>query len=155
MSTLQQIRHAVEVLGSDNILLCHATSTYPPPPEELNLRMIDTLQARVPNVPVGYSGHERGLQTTLAAVALGAVSVERHITLDRTMWGSDQAASLEPQGSSTWSATSASSRRPWATASSGSSPARWPPSRACAASPYKRHPVVTVSSPYRWRHGSS
>ncbi|KAA6214364.1 N-acetylneuraminate synthase [Streptomyces albofaciens JCM 4342] len=98
MSTPRQIRHAVEVLGSDNIVLCHATSTYPAKAEELNLRMIHTLQAEYPNVPIGYSGHETGLQTTLAAVALGAAFVERHITLDRAMWGSDQAASVEPQG---------------------------------------------------------
>ncbi|MDT0347236.1 N-acetylneuraminate synthase family protein [Streptomyces litchfieldiae] len=98
MSTPKQIRHAVEVLGSENILLCHATSTYPAKAEELNLRVIHTLQAEYPNVPIGYSGHETGLQTTLAAVALGATFVERHITLDRAMWGSDQAASVEPQG---------------------------------------------------------
>jgi N-acetylneuraminate synthase len=98
MSTMRQIRHAVEVLGSENIILCHATSTYPAPAGELNLRMIHTLQSEFPNVPIGYSGHETGLQTTLAAVAVGAVFVERHITLDRAMWGSDQAASVEPQG---------------------------------------------------------
>lgn len=98
MSTMRQIRHAVEVLGSENIVLCHATSTYPAPAAELNLRMIHTLQAEFPNVPIGYSGHETGLQTTCAAVALGAVFLERHITLDRAMWGSDQAASIEPQG---------------------------------------------------------
>jgi N-acetylneuraminate synthase len=98
MSTMRQIRHAVEVLGSDNIILCHATSTYPAPVAELNLKMIYALQAEFPNVPIGYSGHETGLQTTVAAVAMGAVFVERHITLDRSMWGSDQAASIEPQG---------------------------------------------------------
>jgi N-acetylneuraminate synthase len=98
MSTPRQIRHAVEVLGSDNIIMCHATSTYPAKASELNLRMIHTLQSDFPNVPIGYSGHETGLQTTLAAVALGAVFVERHITLDRAMWGSDQAASVEPPG---------------------------------------------------------
>lgn len=98
MSTPAQIRHAVEVLGSANILLCHATSTYPAVADELNLRVIHTLQAEYPNVPIGYSGHETGLQTTLAAVALGAAFVERHITLDRAMWGSDQAASVEPGG---------------------------------------------------------
>lgn len=98
MSTPAQIRHAVEVLGSENALMCHATSTYPAKPEELNLRMIHTLGREYPNVPIGYSGHETGLQTTLAAVALGAVFVERHITLDRAMWGSDQAASVEPGG---------------------------------------------------------
>lgn len=97
MSTLEEIDKAVEVLGTDNLVLMHATSTYPLPPEEANLRMIETLKARY-GVPVGYSGHERGLQISIAAVALGAVAVERHITLDRTMWGSDHAASLEPQG---------------------------------------------------------
>lgn len=98
MSTPAQIRHAVEVLGSENTIMCHATSTYPAKAEELNLRMIHTLQREFPNVPIGYSGHETGLQTTVAAVALGAVFVERHITLDRAMWGSDQAASVEPGG---------------------------------------------------------
>jgi N-acetylneuraminate synthase len=98
MSTMRQIRHAVEVLGSDNIILCHATSTYPARTSELNLKMIYTLQGEFPNVPIGYSGHETGLQTTLAAVAMGATFVERHITLDRAMWGSDQSASVEPQG---------------------------------------------------------
>ncbi|MCB5181733.1 N-acetylneuraminate synthase family protein [Streptomyces antimicrobicus] len=98
MSTPRQIRHAVEVLGSENIVLCHATSTYPARAEELNLRVINTLMDEYPNVPIGYSGHETGLQTTLAAVALGASFVERHITLDRAMWGSDQAASVEPGG---------------------------------------------------------
>ncbi|TQL47482.1 N-acetylneuraminate synthase [Homoserinimonas aerilata] len=98
MSTLQEIDAAVEVLGTEKLVMLHATSTYPLPPEEANLRTILTLQQRYRNVPIGYSGHERGLQISLAAVALGAVAVERHITLDRTMWGSDHAASLEPQG---------------------------------------------------------
>jgi N-acetylneuraminate synthase len=98
MSTLDQIDRAVEVLGTDNLVILHATSTYPLPPEEANLRMITTLRERYQGVPVGYSGHERGLQISIGAVALGAVAVERHITLDRTMWGSDHAASLEPVG---------------------------------------------------------
>ena len=98
MSTPRQIRHAVEVLGSERMLMCHTTSTYPAPTEQLNLRMLETLRREYPNVPIGYSGHEIGLQTTLAAVALGAVFVERHITLDRAMWGSDQSASVEPGG---------------------------------------------------------
>jgi len=97
MSTIDEIEQAVQLLGTDNLLIAHSTSTYPCPPEELNLRMINTLQERFP-VPVGYSGHEVGLQTTLAAVTLGASFVERHITLDRAMWGSDQAASVEPGG---------------------------------------------------------
>ena len=98
MSTIEQVDAAVDVLGTENLVLLHATSTYPLPPEEANLRTIGTLQQRYAGVPVGYSGHERGLQISLAAVALGAVAVERHITLDRTMWGSDHAASLEPTG---------------------------------------------------------
>ena len=97
MSTIEQIDRAVEVLGTDNLVMLHATSTYPLPPEEANLLMIDTLNARY-DVPIGYSGHEPGLQISLAAVAMGAVAVERHITLDRAMWGSDHAASLEPHG---------------------------------------------------------
>ena len=97
MSTIEQIDKAVETLGTTNLHLMHATSTYPLPAEEANLRMIHTLRERY-GVPVGYSGHEPGLQISIAAVALGAVSVERHITLDRTMWGSDHAASLEPKG---------------------------------------------------------
>jgi len=98
MSTLDQIDTAVETLGTQNLVLLHATSTYPLPAEEANLLMIPSLSARYPGVPVGYSGHETGLQISLAAVALGAVAVERHITLDRAMWGSDHAASLEPTG---------------------------------------------------------
>ncbi|GAA1995540.1 N-acetylneuraminate synthase family protein [Microbacterium ulmi] len=98
MSTMEQIDAAVEVLGTERLVLLHATSTYPMEPDEANLRMIPALRDRFPGVPVGYSGHERGLQVSLAAVALGAVAVERHITLDRTMWGSDHAASLEPAG---------------------------------------------------------
>jgi N-acetylneuraminate synthase len=98
MSTLEQIDTAVSVLGTDNLVILHATSTYPLPPDEANLRMITTLRDRYAGVPIGYSGHERGLQISIAAVALGAVAVERHITLDRTMWGSDHAASLEPTG---------------------------------------------------------
>lgn len=97
MSTLKQIDRAVEILGTERLVIMHATSTYPLPPEEANLLMIPALADRY-HVPIGYSGHERGLQISLAAVALGAVAVERHITLDRTMWGSDQAASLEPHG---------------------------------------------------------
>ena len=98
MSTLNQIDRAVDVLGTERLVILHATSTYPLPADEANLRTITTLQNRYPGVPIGYSGHERGLQISIAAVALGAVAVERHITLDRTMWGSDHAASLEPQG---------------------------------------------------------
>jgi N-acetylneuraminate synthase len=98
MSTPEQIRHAVDVLGRERLILCHTTSSYPAPPAELNLRMIHTLMHTFPDVPIGYSGHEIGLQTTIAAVAMGACFVERHITLDRAKWGSDQAASVEPNG---------------------------------------------------------
>lgn len=98
MSTLEEIDRAVDTLGTGNLVLLHATSTYPMPPEEANLLTIASLRDRYPGVPIGYSGHERGLQISLAAVALGARVIERHITLDRTMWGSDHAASLEPQG---------------------------------------------------------
>ncbi len=98
MSTMEEIDAAVEALGTDGLLIAHATSTYPCPPAELNLRMIETLRRKYPDVPIGYSGHETGLATTWAAVALGATFVERHITLDRAMWGSDQAASVEMGG---------------------------------------------------------
>jgi N-acetylneuraminate synthase len=97
MSSMDDIRAAVEVLGRDRLVLTHSTSTYPCPPDQLNLRMIQTLRAEF-DLPVGYSGHEVGLPTTVAAVALGAGYVERHVTLDRSMWGSDQAASVEPEG---------------------------------------------------------
>ena len=97
MSTVEQIDHAVEILGTDKLILMHTTSTYPSQLEELNLKAIHTLWERY-GVPVGYSGHEVGLPTTVAAAVMGACMVERHITLDRAMWGSDQAASVEPQG---------------------------------------------------------
>jgi len=97
MSTIDEIDHAVEVLGTADLILMHTTSTYPAVPEELNLRVIQTLADRY-QVPVGYSGHEVGLSTSIAAAALGACVIERHITLDRASWGSDQAASVEPHG---------------------------------------------------------
>lgn len=97
MSTLEQIDHSVDVLGRRDLILLHTTSTYPSEVAELNLRAIPRMAERYA-IPIGYSGHEVGLYTTLAAVVLGACVVERHITLDRAMWGSDQAASVEPQG---------------------------------------------------------
>jgi N-acetylneuraminate synthase len=97
MSTMEQIKEAVKVLGKENLLITHATSTYPCDPEELNLTMIQTLREKF-SCPIGYSGHEVGLIPTVVAVAMGASLVERHITLDRAMWGSDQAASVEPGG---------------------------------------------------------
>ena len=97
MSTMDQIDHAVEVLGRENLVILHATSTYPAGYDELNLKVIPVLAQRF-KVPVGYSGHETGISSSVAAVVLGASMVERHLTLDRAMWGSDQAASLEPNG---------------------------------------------------------
>jgi len=97
MSTMEQIRAAVRVVGAENLVITHCTSTYPCEPEELNLRMIQTLRNEFP-CPVGYSGHEVGLVPPQVAVALGACMIERHLTLDRAMWGSDQAASVEPSG---------------------------------------------------------
>ncbi len=98
MSTMQEIEEAVLILGTENLLIAQATSTYPCPVEELNLQVIQTYKEIFPEVPIGYSGHETGLAPTLAAVAIGARFVERHITLDRAMWGTDQAASVEISG---------------------------------------------------------
>lgn len=97
MSTTREIKHAVSLLDPGRLLIAHCTSSYPCNPTELNLRVINTLKKQF-RFPVGYSGHEVGLQTTYAAVVLGACFIERHITLDRAMWGSDQAASVEPWG---------------------------------------------------------
>jgi N-acetylneuraminate synthase len=97
MSTQDEIVKAVDVIGLDNLMITHSTSAYPCAPEELNLRMIQTLQ-KMFACPIGYSGHEVGLVTSVVSVAMGACLVERHITLDRAMWGSDQAASVEPHG---------------------------------------------------------
>ncbi|MEW6196566.1 MAG: N-acetylneuraminate synthase family protein [Bacteroidota bacterium] len=98
MSTIEEIVEAVNILGTDNLMIAQSTSTYPCKLEELNLKVIRTYKEKFPNVPIGYSGHETGLAPTLAAVALGASFVERHITLDRAMWGTDQAASVEIGG---------------------------------------------------------
>jgi N-acetylneuraminate synthase len=98
MSTMAEIEAAVAAVRDGNLLIAHATSSYPCPLEALNLRMVTTLKGRYPSCPIGYSGHETGLAPTLAAVALGATFIERHITLDRAMWGSDQAASVEIGG---------------------------------------------------------
>jgi N-acetylneuraminate synthase len=97
MSTYAEIDHAVEVLGKKNLILMHTTSTYPAKYEQLNLKAIPSMIERY-DIPVGYSGHETGIPTSVAAAVLGACCVERHITMDRAMWGSDQAASLEPNG---------------------------------------------------------
>jgi N-acetylneuraminate synthase len=97
MSTLEQIDHAVDVLGKEELVLLHTCSTYPSQYTELNLRVIPLLRERY-GVPVGYSGHETGLPSSVAAAAIGACVIERHITTDRSLWGSDHAASLEPNG---------------------------------------------------------
>jgi N-acetylneuraminate synthase len=98
MSTMEEIGAAVELVGKDDLLIAHSTSMYPCTVDHTNLRMIGTLKGQYPDCPIGYSGHETGLAPTWAAVALGATFVERHITLDRAMWGSDQAASVELGG---------------------------------------------------------
>lgn len=97
MSTMEQIRSSIALIGLENLVITHTTSAYPCAPEELNLRMIQSLKDEFP-IPVGYSGHEVGLVPSALAVALGACLVERHITLDRAMWGGDQSASVEPVG---------------------------------------------------------
>lgn len=98
MSTIEELKKAITAIGTKNLAIAHATSTYPCKPEELNLRMINTLQEMYPTCPIGYSGHETGLSTTLATIPMGANFIERHFTLDRSMWGSDQSASVEPGG---------------------------------------------------------
>ncbi len=98
MSTMEEIQMAVDAIGTENLLVAHSTSSYPCEVSELNLRMINTLKAKYPKIPIGYSGHEVGLPPTVAAVTLGATFVERHFTLNRAMWGTDQAASVEPVG---------------------------------------------------------
>jgi len=100
MSNLAEIQAAVAAMGTENLMIAHSTSSYPCTPEELNLKMIHTLKDMYPSVPIGYSGHEIGVATTEAAVALGSSFVERHFTLDRAMWGTDHAASVEPLGMS-------------------------------------------------------
>ena len=98
MSTESEIQNAFDILGYDNILLAHSTSTYPCKLEELNLSFIEKLKEKYPTTPIGYSGHETGLAPTWASVVLGASFIERHITIDRAMWGTDQAASVEIGG---------------------------------------------------------
>jgi N-acetylneuraminate synthase len=97
MSTIKQVDHAVKVLGKKDLIILHTCSTYPSDYKDLNLNVIPALRERY-KVPVGYSGHETGIPSSSAAIALGACVVERHITLERSMWGSDQAASLGPGG---------------------------------------------------------
>lgn len=100
MSTIEEVDRAVNTcLGlTGDVILLHCHSSYPAPLDELNLRVIPMLIERYPECIIGYSGHEFGLDTTMVSVVLGARFIERHITLDRTMWGTDQMASVEPQG---------------------------------------------------------
>jgi len=97
MSTMEQVEKAVGALDMDSLIIVHCTSTYPAPLNQLNLRMIPVLKKSFDTI-IGYSGHEVGLSPSYAAVVMGAKLIERHITLDRAMWGSDQAASIEPGG---------------------------------------------------------
>ena len=97
MSNERQVDHAVEILGTDNLVLLHCSSIYPSESHHLNLNCIPKMKARY-QIPIGYSSHEKGIATTVAAVVLGAIFIERHFTLDRTMWGSDQGSSVEPHG---------------------------------------------------------
>jgi N-acetylneuraminate synthase len=97
MSTYEEIDQAVEWLAGSETLMLHCNSTYPAPLKDLNLKCIQTLKERY-SCEVGYSGHEFRLGTSVAAIYLGATCIERHITLDRTMWGSDHLSSVEPQG---------------------------------------------------------
>jgi len=94
MSAMAEIVAAVHAVGENRLLIAHSTSAYPCPVETLNLKMIHTLRARYHETPIGYSGHEVGLSPTWAAVVMGATFVERHLTLERAMWGTDQAASV-------------------------------------------------------------
>ncbi len=95
-STLDQVKKAVDVLGTNDLIILHCVANYPCADEEINLAVMDTLRREFPEVPIGYSGHEQGIAPSLMAVSMGACVIERHITLARTMPGSDQKASLEP-----------------------------------------------------------
>ena len=97
MSTLDEVKNAVEIFSGSEFGLLHSVSTYPALIDELNLNVINTYKDLFPTAVVGYSGHEVGLSPSYAAVAIGAKIIERHITLDRSM-GTDQSASIEPQG---------------------------------------------------------
>ena len=97
MSTQDEIDHALSILGMDNLVLMHCTSTYPSLESELNLNVIPNYIKRY-SCPIGYSGHEKGVLPSVIAASMGACAIERHITTDRTLWGSDHPASLEPEG---------------------------------------------------------
>ncbi len=96
MSTEEEIEKCIEACNPDVVM--HTNSTYPCPVEDLNLRYIEWLKQKYPNKEIGYSGHEYGLVTTYATVSMGVKWIERHITMDRNMWGSDHSSSIEPDG---------------------------------------------------------
>ena len=98
MSTEKQIQKAVDILSQKNLAILHCNSSYPAQNNELNLRYIERLKSKFKKSIIGYSGHEMNLSSSVAAVVLGAKIIERHITLDKTMWGTDQQASIEPLG---------------------------------------------------------
>ena len=100
MSDMPMVCHAVEVLGTKDLILLQCTGAYPKDPDQIlpmiNLRVMDTYKKEFPSVPVGFSGNDPGIVPTFAAVAMGAVMIEKHIRLERGMWGSDQGSSVEP-----------------------------------------------------------
>ena len=98
MSTIAEVDKAVNFFDKVPLVIMHCNSSYPAENSELNLRVIEAYKKRYPNHIIGYSGHEKGYTASLVAAVLGAGVIERHITLDRTMWGSDQASSLELSG---------------------------------------------------------
>ena len=98
MSTEAQINKCAKLLGEKNLCIMHCTSSYPSRTDELNLNYIKKLKNKYTKSVIGYSGHETNLSSTIAAVVLGAKIIERHITLDRSMWGTDQKSSIEPLG---------------------------------------------------------
>jgi len=133
MSTTQEIERAVESVGQDKLLIAHSTSTYPCPPEQLNLRMIHTLQDKYPNCPIGYSGHEVGLAPSWAAVAMGATFVE-----PTSRWIARCGARIRRRAWRSWgscasSRISAISNDRWETGSSASKKGRSPRERSSAA----------------------
>ena len=97
MSTEEEIDNAIKIFNQKNIAILACTSTYPTDDSEINLNKIKTLKKKYPKIPIGYSGHERDIFPSLIAVALGACIIERHITISKDIWGSDQWASLEPK----------------------------------------------------------
>jgi len=98
MSTENEIKKAVEILYGSDLVIMHCNSSYPAKDGDLNLNYIKKLLKEFPEHIIGYSGHEQGITASIAAATLGATVVERHITLDRAMWGTDQAASIEIEG---------------------------------------------------------